>query len=386
MRLQPLDAFAKKTADGDRVRTASGGLLSIAAAVIIVWLLILEVKQYLSVGWDSKLIIDSSRGELMDVVIDISFWDLPCELISLDQMDDAGDVQDHLDIHLTKQDLGADGQPLDPSVREKQQAEKQAAIAARGEDYAGPCYGAGGQNAVCRTCDDVRRAYAAQNWQFHDGHGFEQCVQEHYPEHLAQNKDNGCRVSGHVGVSKVLGKLHFAPGESYFSNQGQHSHDLSAYNLPEMPYTFSHTINRFSFGMGGSSQLEDPLQGYKATTEQKQFVFRYFTKVVGTEFVYRDGKVLKTNQYAVTHHERSLQGGRDEDHPHTHHSVGGIPGMWIAYDISPMKVVNSEKRGQTFGQLLMNIFAIIGAVITTSALVDRGVYEVDRALKARKDR
>lgn len=385
-RLQYLDVFAKGSRR-KQGKTVAGGVFTILGAFIIVWLFVLEIRTFFRIELRPNLIVDSSRGERMDIILNITFPHLPCELLSVDTMDEAGEIQEHLDLKLLKVDLGPDGAILDPSIKQRQDSERDIAIAARlsNPDYKGSCYGARPESENCLTCDDVRRAYAAANWRFDDGSGFEQCVEEKYVEHVQENKNNGCQISGRLTVSKVIGNLHIAPGESFFMN-GRHSHDLSAYFLPTLPYNFDHKFNKFSFGDGPESLLEDPLQDFESITHQKAMAYRYFVKVVATKFVKMDGTVVDTNQYAVTHHERELKGGRDEDHPHSHHNIGGTPGIWITYDISPMKVISIEARGQTFGTTLMNICAIVGAVITTFALLDRSVYEVHRILYYKKNR
>lgn len=374
-----LDIFVKPSEEA-RVRTNSGGILTIFSVALVMWLLVQEVKGYFEIGFEPQLVVDNRRDERMDIYLDIVFPHLPCDMVGLDAMDVSGEIQEHIEKSLEKIDLDKDGQVLDPQILQTQLKEKEDAINARPEDYHGSCYGAGEDN--CRTCEDIRKAYAQRGWKFDDGHGFDQCVEEKYPEHLLQNSQHGCQMKGKVSVSKVVGNLHFAPGESFFS-RGSHSHDLSAYYLPQLPYNFGHRFNHFSFGVGA---ITNPLEGLEMKLEQKAHTFRYYTKVVATEFYYLNGTVIDTNQYSVTKHDRPLVGGRDEDHQHTLHKVGGMPGIWIQYDISPMKVINVEHRKQTIGGLVMNMCAIVGAVITSAAVIDRGVYEVDQRLRDKKNR
>jgi len=59
---------------------------------------------------------------------------------------------------------------------------------------------------------------------------------------------------------------------------------------------------------------------------------------------------------------------------------GGIPGVFVSYDISPMKVINRESRPKTLSGFLTGICAIIGGTLTVAAAVDRGVYEGSRRI------
>lgn len=391
MRLQLFDVFSKTSEDA-RVRTSSGGVVSVLVACVLVYLVTLQVRAYRTLVWDHQLELDRFRQKEMTITVDVTFPHLPCEQMTVDGVSDAGD-QFELTEQLMLTDLDAEGGVLDPEIKATQAREREAAIAARDADSPAPCYGAelglpeSRRDAGCRTCEDVREAYAALGWRFHDGSGFEQCIAERYPDHVQANKNNGCRVQGSLLVSKVGGRLHFAPGESFF-RQSQHTHDTSTYSLPELPYQVSHFISEFSFGDHTANLgQEDPLAGYQTKEPDAKFYqYRYYLKVVPTEYQFADKQTISTNQYSVTHHERPLSGGRDADHPNSVHSSGGVPGVWFEYDISPMKVVEMQIREQSFGLLLMNLFAIIGAVITTGAVVDRGVYVVDQALKARKER
>jgi hypothetical protein len=86
---------------------------------------------------------------------------------------------------------------------------------------------------------------------------------------------------------------------------------------------------------------------------------------------------IETHQYSVTSHKRSIEGGDDssEGHKERIHAAGGIPGVFVNYDISPMKVINREARPKTLSAFLTGICAIIGGTLTVAAAVDRLLYE-----------
>ncbi len=100
-----------------------------------------------------------------------------------------------------------------------------------------------------------------------------------------------------------------------------HVHDLVPYLQGGTKHDFGHKINRFSFGseteaefkgVGGvgaeqtkrSLGIVDPLEGISAHTEESNYMFQYFVKVVSTQFGFLDGRELKTHQYSVTQYER----------------------------------------------------------------------------------
>ena len=261
----------------------------------------------------------------------------------MDILDVSGDVQAAISHGVLKTRLDPSGKPVssvevsfngEPTQEQKRILEL---YADKGPDYCGSCWGSvpEGVKRCCNTCEDVRRAYMEAGWAFHDGSNIEQCDKERYKERVEETKNEGCNIAGHVKVNKVMGNFHFAPGSPIVTKDGQHAHDMSLYQRKDLPYNFAHTIHHMSFGAPldelldvsplsttAKSELVNPLDGIVKPTDMKFFSFQYFVKVVATTFERLDGTKTETNQYSVTSHERSLSGGRDEDHPHTLHSRG----------------------------------------------------------------
>ena len=52
--------------------------------------------------------------------------------------------------------------------------------------------------------------------------------------------------------------------------------------------------------------------------------------------------------------------GAAEGHQERLHALGGIPGIFFSYDISPMKVINREQRPKSFASFLTGMFAVVG--------------------------
>jgi hypothetical protein len=323
-------------------------------------------------------------------------------------------------------------------------------------DYCGNCYGASApSNAAkpgcCNTCDEVREAYAQASWAFGRGENVEQCTREHYAERLDEQRNEGCRIEGSLRVNKVVGNFHLAPGRS-FSNGNMHVHDLKNYwdAGTAKTHTFTHVIHSLRFGpqlpesiskklakgrtLPWTSSHQNPLDNTSQKTDDSNFSFMYFIKIVPTSYLpigwqkrfksvkdyaadidhtqaefgalgqSSDGS-LETHQYSVTSHKRSLSGGDDaaEGHQERQHAKGGIPGVFFSYvsacalrsvtgrtrdealtvtqDISPMKVVNREERPKTFAGFLAGLCAILGGTLTVAAAVDRGLFEGATRLK-----
>ncbi|PIA93299.1 hypotheticalsprotein [Cercospora beticola] len=422
-RFMKLDAFTKTVEDA-RIRTSTGGLVTITSLILILYLVWGEWSDYRRVVVHPELIVDKGRGEKMEIHLNVSFPRVPCELLTLDVMDVSGDVQTGV-MH------GVNKVRLDPSGRELSKE----ALNVNGEDqaqhmdpdYCGECYGAPApanakKSGCCNTCAEVREAYAGVSWSFGRGENVEQCEREHYAEHLDEQRKEGCRIEGGIRVNKVVGNFHLAPGKS-FSNGNMHVHDLDNYfKSGEVQHSFTHKIHHLRFGpqlpddivqrvgkkgMAWSNHHLNPLDNTEQFTDEVAYNYMYFVKVVPTAYLplgwektnsildiphelvelggYGKGESgsIETHQYSVTSHKRSLSGGdaKEEGHAERLHARGGIPGVFFSYDISPMKVINREARAKTFSGFLVGVCAVIGGTLTVAAAVDRLLYEGGSKLK-----
>lgn len=297
----------------------------------------------------------------MDIHLNMTFPNMPCELLTLDVMDVSGEQQHGVAHGITKFRLkpSAEGGAEIESNTLAQLHEKAEHL---DPNYCGGCYGANApataqKPGCCNTCDEVREAYAQASWAFGRGEGVEQCEREHYSERLDQQREEGCRIEGLLQVNKVVGNFHLAPGRS-FSNGNMHVHDLKNYwDLPEgKSHDFTHIIHSLRFGpqlppavverMTGkntwSNHHLNPLDATRQSTNDPNFNYMYFVKIVPTSYLplgwekrtpgYGDGS-LETHQYSVTSHKRSLMGGDDaqEGHPERLHARNGIPGVFFSY-------------------------------------------------------
>ncbi|KAL4982352.1 endoplasmic reticulum vesicle transporter-domain-containing protein [Aspergillus falconensis] len=421
-RFTRLDAFAK-TVDEARIRTTSGGIITIASLLIILWLTWGEWVDYRRVAVLPELVVDKSRGEKMEIHLNITFPRLPCELTTLDVMDVSGEQQVGVAHGVNKVRLAPaaeGGRVLDVQALQLHTEEAKHLD----PDYCGECGGAPPPpNAIkpgcCSTCDEVREAYAQKQWGFGKGANIEQCEREHYAERIDAQRREGCRLEGVIRVNKVVGNFHIAPGRSFSSNN-VHIHDIANYEekglSPAEQHTMSHIIHSLRFGPQLPDELSDrwqwtdhhhtnPLDSTSQEAPEPAYSFMYFIKVVSTSYLPLGWDPLystslhaaadtntplgaqglsagsqgsiETHQYSVTSHKRSLRGGdaSDEAHKERIHAQGGIPGVFFNYDISPMKVINREARPKTFTSFLTGVCAIVGGTLTVAAAIDRTLYE-----------
>lgn len=85
-RVRSADAFPK-TLDDFRVKTASGGFVSVAALLIIAVLVLSETSTFLSAERTVNISVDDVRNETLRIYINVDFPRLNCDVIGVDALD-----------------------------------------------------------------------------------------------------------------------------------------------------------------------------------------------------------------------------------------------------------------------------------------------------------
>ncbi|GAA5962260.1 hypothetical protein JCM3765_004723 [Sporobolomyces pararoseus] len=403
-----IDAFGK-TMEDVKIKTGFGGMLTLVSLSLILALTLYEFVDYRRVHMEPSIVVDRSRGEKLVVNLNVTFPRVPCYLLSVDIMDISGEHQNDVNHDLLKTRISQEGKTIMAASKGKELTGDAERIARqKAEGYCGTCYGGtppteGPNPGCCNSCDDVREAYVRRGWSFVNPDSIEQCVAEGWSDKIKEQSTEGCNLAGRVHVNKVIGNFHLSPGRSFQAN-AMHVHDLVPYLQGGSKHDFGHEIHHFSFasesedefwkaGSRGSKGKErtkkelgivDPLDGIKAHTEESNYMFQYFLKVVSTQFEFLDGRELHTHQYSVTQYERDLsnknQQGKDAHGHQTTHGYAGVPGLFFNYEISPLKVTHVETR-QSLAHFLTSTCAIVGGVLTIAGLIDGFVYAGGKRLK-----
>lgn len=449
-KLVSFDAFTK-TEEDVRIRTNTGGLITILSMIIGLMLLSREWYQFNELSIIPQVVVDRDRHLKLDLNFDITFPYISCDILTMDIMDQAGDLQlDLLESGFTKtrvavdelgriHDIESSVEEFQPGGVKKDQNEKRRDTS----EYCGSCYGAIDQQnnnnnnenldnnnnrerVCCQTCDEVHEAYLKAGWAFYDGAEIEQCEREGYVSKIRNHINEGCRVKGKAKLNRIDGEIHFAPGKSYENynpnrrTTSTHLHDTSLY-FKYGQLNFNHIINHFSFGSkvedidktkfhgvkqgngnnnkgdnydndGGanlSTMVLSPMDGRVVMPKNREshyMLYSYFAKIVPTRYEYFNSrrKSVETAQFSVTYHDRSLRGGRDEDHPTTLHARGGIPGVYIRYEMSPVKVINREVYIKSWSNFLLGCITTIGSVLAVATVSDRVFYKAQQKLLGKK--
>lgn len=365
--LKKLDAHPKINEDFF-TRTLSGGLITLVSSVVMTLLFISEFRIFLTKNTDNELFVDTSRGEQLQINIDVTFPELACAVISLDAMDISGDQ--HLDVvsNVFKRRLDANGDPKDVGVKAKHGHEEIELHNDTQEDLCLSCYGAEeNPGDCCNTCDQVRDAYRRKGWAFTNADGISQCKAEGYLQQIREQEGEGCNVYGILEVNKVAGNFHFAPGKS-FQQAHMHVHDLMPFQ--DKKFNVSHVVNKLSFGADFPG-VSNPLDGIARRQKDEAGMYQYFIKVVPTMYSDIRGRSIASNQFSVTEHFKKGDIG-----------AGGhtLPGVFFFYDFSPLKILYTE-RHNSFLQFVTSICAIIGGIFTVSGIIDSLFYHGQKVIK-----
>ncbi len=307
---------------------------------------------------------------------------LPCTLVSIDAKDALGEHQTNVMHHIHKQRLDKDGKALEghqPQKIEMRQTmgaddlKKAAGISDDGAPVPTPdpnclsCFGAESDKIrCCNTCTDLRAAYTAKGWALSSIADTPQCRGQ-TEEGLELAAHEGCRLTGYLEVGKVAGSFHISPGKTQEVNQ-IHVYDLGAFKSGT--FDISHTIHSLSFGQEYPG-VHNPLdETEKQLSHVKLGMYQYYVKVVSTNYTTISGRQICSNQYSVTEHLREFPSIRSL-------KTGSLPGVFVHYEFSPMRVEIKETR-KPLAHFLTQLCAIIGGVFTVAGIFDQILYHSAR--------
>ncbi|EPY52682.1 COPII-coated vesicle component Erv46 [Schizosaccharomyces cryophilus OY26] len=383
--------FFQKTVEDARIKTASGGLITLISSAIVLFVILLEWIQYRKVVVVPEIVVNPSHGERMEINFNVTFAKIPCQLLSVDVLDISGEFQQDVQHSVSKTRLSPEGKVIsvDNLLLNDPENDQDPLNTTPEEKTCGDCYGAADFAPVdtpgcCNTCNAVREAYGRANWGIGDVDAFKQCKEEHFKENYEAQKVEGCNLAGQLFVNRMAGNFHIAPGRSS-QNGINHIHDTRDFSKEKELHDMSHTIHHLSFGppLDPSIAKENPLDNMVKKTNIPDYRYEYFIKCVSHQFIpLKAGTgIIDTNRYAVTQHERPIHGGPEEKLPSHINHRGGVPGLWFHIDISPMRVIHRQIQGNTLGGFLTNVLSLLGGCVTLAAFIDRSLYEVKKLKK-----
>lgn len=372
-KVRNLDAYPKINEDFYS-RTLSGGVITLVSSIAMFLLFFSELGLYLHTVTETKLVVDTSRGEKLHINFDITFPAVSCTLLSLDAMDISG--EQHLDIRhdIIKKRIDVNGNVIEerkegiggPQIEKPLQ--RHGGRLEHNETYCGSCFGAEAtDDECCNSCEEVREAYRRKGWGMTNPDLIDQCKREGFAQKIKDEEGEGCNIYGSLEVNKVAGNFHFIKS---FHQSSIHISDLLAFQ--EDSYNISHKINKLAFGEHYPG-IVNPLDGVRWYQETPNGMYQYFIKVVPTIYTNIRGYKIQSNQFSVTEHYKTPEVGRRS-----------LPGVFFFYDLSPIKVTFTETH-ISFLHFMTNVCAIVGGIFTVAGIVDSFVYHGHKALRKKME-
>ncbi|KAJ0028128.1 hypothetical protein Pint_35893 [Pistacia integerrima] len=187
--------------------------------------------------------------------------------------------------------------------------------------------------------------------------GFDQ-ASENLIKKVKQALENGegCRVYGVLDVQRVAGNFHISV------------HGLNIYVAQTIfggatHVNVSHTIHDLSFGPKYPG-IHNPLDGTVRMLHDTSGTFKYYIKIVPTEYRYISKEVLPTNQFSVTEYFSPMN-----EFDRT------WPAVYFLYDLSPITVTIKEER-RSFLHFITRLCAVLGGTFALTGMLDRWMYRL----------
>ena len=115
--LKRFDAYAKPM-DDFRIRTRSGGILTVLSGLVMILLFTSEFKDYLQPQMKEELFVDTSRTGKLKINVDVIFSRISCDFLGIDAMDVSGEQHIDIEHNIYKRRLDLDGKPIDDAQKD----------------------------------------------------------------------------------------------------------------------------------------------------------------------------------------------------------------------------------------------------------------------------
>lgn len=333
--IRSLDAFPRAE-DHLMQKTQSGAFVSVVGLVIMTTLFVHELRYYLTTYTVHQMSVDLKRGETLPIHINMTFPSLPCDVISVDAIDMSGKHEVDLDTNIWKLRLNSDGYIL-------------------GTEYLSDLVEKG---HTSHKHDDDKSRHEDLKLHFD---GLDEGGQETVKGvKLALKNGEGCRVYGVLDVQRVAGNFHISV------------HGLNIF-VAQMIFegathvNVSHIIHELSFGPKYPG-IHNPLDGTSRIVQKGSGTFKYYIKVVPTEYNYLSKEILPTNQFSVTEYFSPM-----------HEFDRTWPAVYFLYDLSPIIVTIKEER-RSFLHFITRLCAVLGGTFAVTGMLDRWMYRLVEAV------
>ena len=289
----------------------------------MILLLMNEYFNYREYNMTTLMYVDKNRGsDNLQVNIDIDFYNLPCELLSMEIRNSLG---------LNVQNI--EGQLIKYILNSKKEIIGQ-------------------------------KLYSLESLGRY-GHDHDHIAQPDYEFAKKEiNNKEGCKLKGNflldaVPGSFIISSKAFLPTIERLRREG-----LDKTNV-------EHVINDLSFGedikkhklLGfgyEAYKLMFTLRNKKRLNDKLPMVYQYYLKIVPTKFRYYSGITYDKYQYTANSFAEN--------------TFDRVPLLFFKYDLSPITVEYKHTK-MSFLTFIINVFAILGGVFTVAGIIDAIIHK-----------
>lgn len=286
-------------------------------------LLMNEYFNYRSYNMTTLMYVDKERGsDKLQVNIDIDFYNLPCELLSMEIRNQLGLNVQNIEGNLTKHVLNSKHEII---------SQKPYSLESLGRF----------------------------------GHDHDHIAQPDYELVKTQIKNKeGCKLKGQFLLDAVPGIFIISPKAFSPTIERLRREGLDYINVEHIIHdlSFGEKIQRFKLLGFGFEQyaLMNTLAKKKRINEKFPMVYQYYLKIVPTKFRYFSGTVYNKYQYTVNSFAEN--------------SIDRSALLFFRYDLSPITVEYKHTK-MSFLTFLINVFAILGGVFTVAGIIDAIIHK-----------
>lgn len=330
LRLSSFSAYARPEAHLAQ-KTYHGAAVTLCGVSLALFLFVHETAHFWRLHTATKMSVDLERRHDLPITLDVSFPAIPCAVLSLDVLDISGTAESdasfalHRDMVVHKVRLDASGRRI--GKREYATPQSQELV----ED------GFGGN--VMNVNLNLAMKHLTE-------------MEEESQAH------EGCHLSASMKVKRVAGRVHISVHQQMVFQMLPQL--LAGHSIPHL-LNMSHVVHHVAFGPDFPGQVR-PLDGFTRILDTNFASFKYFLKVVPTEYYSRLGGVTETHQYSVSEYSTPLP-------------MGGAhaPALDFMYDLSPI-VVTLNERPPSILHYIVRISAVVGGVFAITRMLDRHLH------------
>jgi len=286
-------------------------------------LLINEYWNYRTYNLSTIMYVDKNRGsDKVGVNIDIEFYHLPCELLSIEIRNNLGLNVQNIEGELTKYSLNANHKEI------------------------------------------AQKPYSLQSLgRF--GHDHDHIAQPDYELVKLQIKEKqGCKLKGKFFVDAVPGSFIISPKAFAPTLDRLRREGLDNVNVEHIinDLYFGEKLQLFEIlGFGYESyNLMHTLKGKKRINEKMSMAYQYYLKIVPTKYSYLSGMNYDSYQYTANSFAEN--------------AFDRFPVLFFRYDLSPITVEYAHTK-MSFLTFIINVFAILGGVFTVAGIIDAIIHK-----------